>query len=435
MVAFGWSVPRGLVPRYYLFRVTNTSGFFLPVAIIVLQHKGFGLDFVGLAYAVYAFAKLVVEVPTGYVGDVLGRRASLAVGSGVRAVVLGVYPFLGSEAAYLGVHVLWAVGRAFRSGTQDAWLYEILQARYDESDFARIEGRGNTAKLAVDALTAVTGGVLYEVDPAYPFLGTAAIALAGIPLLWSFPRVDQLGSDGDDCVDDDDREDRTDREDRDDPCDPAGARLGVREAVDLLRLQTGRPAVRWFVLYAAVFYSLFVVTRIYEQPALAAVDVPVAGFGVLYAGFKLVSAGVASSVGRVHDALGTRGVMASLIPLYAVVYASIALVPVLVVPVLFCNRGIRTLTRPVTSQYLNEQLDDVGRATVLSGASMALAVVGGVARIVAGAGTAALGVLGFLPLAGVVLALAGGVCWVAFEPVRSPGGVDVGSSGQAAASD
>jgi hypothetical protein len=52
---------RGLLPRYYLFRVTNTSGFFLPVAIIILSDKGFGLGFVGLAYAVYALAKLAVE--------------------------------------------------------------------------------------------------------------------------------------------------------------------------------------------------------------------------------------------------------------------------------------------------------------------------------------------------------------------------------------
>lgn len=406
----------GLIPRYYLFRVTNTSGFFLPVAVIILHHKGFGLDFVGLAYGVYALAKLVVEVPTGYVGDWLGRRTSLALGSAVRAVVLGVYPFVDSAAVYLGVHVLWAVGRAFRSGTQDAWLYEILQARFDAADFARVESKGNTLKLFADAATALAGGFLYEFAPASPFVGTAVVAAAGIPLLLSLPQTEELAAEG--------------------QPEPASTKtLAVSEAVGTLRTQLVRPGVRWFVVYASLFSTLFVVTRIYEQPALDAVGVPVTGFGVLYAGFKLVSAGVASSVGRIHDYLGTRGVMLSLIPVYAGTYATVLLAPMFVVPVLFLNRGLRTVTRPVAGQYLNDRLNDVGRATVLSGASMVTGLVGGVARVVAGEVTAVVGPVAFLPLAGVGLSTLGAVVWLLFSPVRARTGTHLGQSNPAGTSD
>lgn len=258
---------RGLIWRYYLFRITNTSGFFLPVAIIILRHKGFGVGFIGFAYAVYAFSKLIVEVPTGYLGDWLGRRASLALGSGVRVLVLGSYPFINSAEVYLAIHVLWAVGRAFRSGTQDAWLYEILQARFDETEFARIESRGSMAKLVTDAATALLGGVLYSINAAYPFVGTAAIAALGIPLLFTFPTIKRLSANN--CKRSVDADQNV---------------LTVSEAIRILRLQIRRPKVRWLVLYAGLFYSLFVVTRIYEQPALNTVGVPVAGFGVLYAG-------------------------------------------------------------------------------------------------------------------------------------------------------
>ncbi|WP_435197317.1 MFS transporter [Natronomonas sp. EA1] len=391
-----------LLPRYYLVRVANTSGFFLPVAILILQDKGFGLAFIGLAYAVYAVAKLVVEVPTGYLGDLLGRRASLALGSVIRALVIGGYPFIPNEALYLWVHVLWAVGRAFRSGTQNAWLYEILQARFDESEFARIESRGNTLKLVTDAGTALAGGALYTIDPALPFVATAAIALTGVPLLATFPSIDRLR--------DSEAVDPVER-------DP----LSVRDAIELLRLQAARPALRWFVAYAAVFYSLFVVTRIYEQPALDAVGVPVAGFGVLYAGFKLVSAGGAASVGRLHAALGTRGVLVAMAPVYGLAYASILLTPLAVLPVLFLNRAVRTVTSPVIDQYLNDRLDDIGRATVLSGVSMALALVGAAARVVAGEASELLGAVGFLPWAGVLLSLVGVGLWALTNPVRASG--------------
>jgi kynurenine formamidase len=134
--------------------------------------------------------------------------------------------------------------------------------------------------------------------------------------------------------------------------------------------------VRWLVVYAAVFQALFLVTRIYEQPALDAVGVPVAGFGLLYAAFKLVSAGAAATAGPLHDRLGARGVFLGMAPVYALAYAAILLHPVLVVPALFVNRGLTTVAAPVRNQYLNDRLADVGRATVLSGASMVLALVG-----------------------------------------------------------
>lgn len=396
---------RGLIRRYYLFRATNSAGFYVPVAILYLQDRGFGLDFIGFAYAVFAFGTLAAEIPTGYLGDWLGRRASLAVGCGLRVLVLGAYPFVDAPASYLVLHVVWATGRAFRSGTQDAWLYELLATRFDESQFARIEGRGSTVLLVTSAAGAIAGGLLYGANPAYPFLANAVLAALGIPLLYSFPTVGQGTSDagGTSASGDADRDEV----------------FTIQDAIEVLRLQANRAEVRWLVAYAALFNALFVVTRVYEQPALDAVGVPVAGFGVLYAGFKLLSAGAASTAGWLNDRFGTRGVFASLVPVYGLAYAAIAFEPLLVVPVLFLNRSLRVVTRPIRNQYLNDRLGDVGRATVLSGAAMVLAFVGGVARVIAGLVAETLGPVRLLPSVGVPIAIAAGVLWVLVSPVRS----------------
>jgi predicted MFS family arabinose efflux permease len=382
----------GLILRYYAFRLTNSAGFYVPIAVLYLRDQGYGLDFVGLAYAVFSFAMVAAEIPTGYVGDWLGRRGSLAFGSALRAATLWGYVLADSHLAYLALHVLWATGWAFRSGTQDAWLYEVLAARYDEGEYARIHGRGSTVLLVTSAAAAVTGAFLYGLDPAYPFLANAGLAALGLPILFTFPAVGTAAS-----------EDEV---------------FTVREAASVLRLQVGRPEVRWLVAYLALFSGLFSVTRVFEQPALDAVGVPVAGFGVLYAGFKLVSAGAAASAGWLEERLGPRTVFALLGPLLAVAYASVALVPLLVVPLLFLNRGRRVVTRPIRDKYLNDRLDDVGRATVLSGASMVLSLSAGVAKLVGGALAAATGPVAFLPWAGVGVAGAAGLLWLATAPVR-----------------
>lgn len=384
--------PNSLVSRFYAFKVTNASGFYLPIYFAFLQDKGFDLAFLGLLSATFSFALVAVEIPTGYLGDLVGRRGSLAIGAAIRAAIMVAFPFVPSKAGYVVLFGVWATGWAFRSGTQDAWLYEVLQSTCDEDEYARVDGRANALVLGASAVAAVLGGVMYTVEPAAPFVANAALALAGLPILYSFPAVETAGD---------------------------GERFGVRDAVALLRAQTRRPEVRWFVAYAAVFATAFVATRPFEQPMLRAVGVPVAGLGVLYAGFKVVSAGAASLSGTLEERLGVDGTFAALPAVYGVAFAVVAVVPVAVVPVVFLNRAVRTVTRPIQNQYLNDRFDDVGRATVLSGASMALSLVSGAGKVVAGRVTDAVGAVDGVAAFVLGVAALGGLIWVATDPVRA----------------
>lgn len=434
---------RWVLLRYYAYRASNSAGFYLPVSIVYLQSQGFGLAFIGLTQATFGLASLLAEVPSGYVGDRLGRRGSLAAGSILRASALLAYPFIDAKAAFLFVQVVWATGFAFRSGTQDAWLYELLRARCAADDYARIESRGSTVLLAVSAAAALASGILFAVDQSLPFLLNAGLALSGLGLLVTFPTVSSVESSAPCTVTNADHLDpsaatnagvrRTDESGESDTAkseEPATTDdrnsddvFGLGDAIHVLRVQATRPSVRWLVLYAALFGGLFSVTRWLEQPMLREVGVPVAGLGVLYAAFKLVSAGAAATTGWIHEHLGARRVFALLIPLYAVAYGSVAFLPIAVVPALFLNRSVRTITRPIRNQYLNDRLDDVGRATVLSGVSMVLSVFSVVANVGGGRIAQQVGGLALLPWAGVAVAAVAAVVWIAASPIRSSEGV------------
>jgi MFS family permease len=399
--------PRSLRLRYYAYRVTTTFGFYIPVSVVYLLDKGFGVGFVAVAQATFSFALLAAEVPSGYLGDRLGRRATLALGVTCRMVGVAGYVVAESAAAFLALKVLFGLGWAFRSGTADAWLYDLLAARGDTDEFAHVQSRGSSALLVASAATAVAGGLLYGVDHRLPFAASALLAAAGLPALLAIPAVDPRGEDED--------------------------ALGVRAALATLRTQLRRPAVRWVVVYTVLLFTVFDLSRTFEQPALDAVGVPVAAMGVLYAALKLGSAGAAAAVGWLHDRLGTRGVLLGLAPVIAVAYGGLFLVPLFVVPVMFVYRSARTVLRPVRNQYLNDRLADAGRATTLSGVSMVLSVVGGVARLVAGEVASAVGPVATLGLVGVGLPAAAGVVWLATQPVRPVG--DGETAGAAAGAD
>ena len=402
--------------RYYAYRASTAYGFYLPVGLLYLQQE-YGWAVVGLTQGVFAFALVAAEIPTGYVGDRIGRRASLAAGSAISAVALSVFVFLDSPLQYAVLYAVWAVGWAFRSGTGEAWLYELLAEGGDEDEYARVSGRSSTVLLVTSAVTAAAAGFLVTYGWEVPLFANAVLSAIGVPIVLSLPATGDSNAaaedDGDDTTDED--------------------TFTVRAAVRTLRLQVARPEIRWLVAYVALFHVLFAVTRPYESPIATEVGLPVAAVGAMFAGFKLVSAGAASTAGWLQDTLGTRRSFALLVPVYGAAYASIAFVPVLVVPVFFLNRGLKTVIRPLRDQYLNDRLEDVGRATVLSGASMALSTASGTATAASGWLVEALGPLQFLASAGVVVAGSAGVLWLAVAPVRSP--TDGGVAGPAPAAD
>ena len=400
---------RRLIWQYYAYRASSAAGFYLPVSVLYLKDQGYGLAFIGLAQAVFSFALLLSEVPSGYLGDRIGRRGSLALGNALRASAMVAYVLAGSAAGILAAKALWAMGWAFRSGTQSAWLYELLSSRFDEDEYARIDGRGSTVLLVTSGVGAVVGGALYTFDTGLPFLVNAALASAGIVVVATFPCV-ECERDADDT-------------------------FTVGEAVRVLRVQARRPDVRWFVAYTALFAGLFGVTRTFEQPALDAAGVPVVGIGLLYAGFKAVSAVAASATGWLNDALGVRRTFALFVPVFAVAYAGVALSPLVLVPTLVLYRAVQTVVRPLRNQYLNDRIGDLGRATVLSGVSMALSLASGAAKLAGGAAAGTLGAVGVLPWAGLTVAGLAGLLWVRTSPVRDLTAAASGSARSAADSD
>lgn len=381
--------------RYYAYRATTSIGFYVPVGVAFLaEARNFGLDAIGTIMAVYLLTMLVAEIPTGYLGDRIGRRASLALGNALMTASLVAWAFLQTPLEYALVNVAWATGTTFRSGTASAWLYEYLDANDHGAEFAHISGRASTVRLVVSAGGAITAGALVTLDWSYPFLANAALAALGLPLLASLPAVG--------------------------PTEPNGGdTFTVHAALRMLRVQAARPDVRWFVAYAAVFYGLFQLALAFEQPAIRELGIPLTGLGVLYAAFKLVSAGAAATAGWFQDTIGTKAVFGLYAPVVGLAFAAVAVWPLALVPALFVTRAGNAVTRPLRNQYLNDRLDDVGRATVLSGASMILSVVAATADVLGGVIAESTGPVQFLTAAGLTTAGAATLLWLAVAPVRT----------------
>ncbi|WP_254864181.1 MFS transporter [Halovivax gelatinilyticus] len=374
--------------RYYAYCLTRNNGLFVPVGILYLQERGLGLDAVGFTQGAFLVALVAFQLPSGYLSDRLGHRTTLVIGCVVVSLAMACYPLAGSVSTFTALFVAWAFGWACRTGAGEAWLYEALDERDAAASYARIDGRGATVELLGSAGAAALAGVLFAIDPALPFVGNAVLTALGIPVLLSLPATTSTGS------------------------------FSVDAAAGSLVAQLSRPDVRWFVGYLALFYALFEVTRAFEQPAASEVGVSVTAIGLMYAAFKLVSACGAYASGAVADRFGPRAVFGVQIPIVGVAYASIWLVPQLVIVVFFLTRTAQSLTRPIQNQYVNDRFDADGRATALSGISMATALAGAVSQFAGGLVAVRTGAVTLLLVAGVGLSIAIATLWVAATPVR-----------------
>ncbi|WP_323675273.1 MFS transporter [Halorubellus sp. PRR65] len=394
------SRPPALVAKYYAYRATATFGFFWPIFTVFLLSRDLSYTQIALLGSLSAAVSVLGELPTGYVGDRVGRRNSLLLGALARAVSVYALAFAESFPAFVALYVVWAVGGAFTSGAGDAWLYDVLAERLDASAFTRVRGRGGAVNMTVSAVTMLAAGALYAADPRLPFLVGGTVNAAGVPVLLAMPRVDDTRDrerNGDGAGDGERNGDGTGEGD---------GHLGVGDAARIVRTQLLRPPVRSVVAGVALFFGVVGAVDTYIQPiAVDAVGLSELALGPLYAGFSAVAAVASYHADRLERALGTAGVLAGVpVVVSASLVVPAAVAPTLAVPAFVALKGAREVVAPVASGYVNANVDSVGRTTVLSAAAMCYGTVRLVLKPVAGMVADAFGPLATVAGLGAVLA-------------------------------
>ncbi|MUV86198.1 MFS transporter [Natronomonas sp. CBA1123] len=351
----------GNILKYYLYKATKSVEFYRPVMYLFFLAQGLSFTEIALLEAIYNLTTVLGEIPTGYVGDRVGRRNSLILGTALIAVTLVGIGLSSSFLPLAGLYVCWSMGYNFRSGSEDAWLYDTLTDELSEDEFADVRGRGESAALAAGAVAAILGGYLGSIDLSYPWFVAAGVTSIGVVVLLTIEEPETY------------KQTATDT-------------LSLRRTVGIVRDVVGRRQLRafllyYYVLYAAVTYLVFVFLQpIFET---VVVDLGIAAaqveplLGWFYAAYSLVGALLSYYTGAIKETVGLQ-TWFLVIP-FAVGGALVGMyfVPLLALPTFLLIRGVSDVTRSFAGQYINDRIDTLGRATVLS----AMAMVSGLAVV------------------------------------------------------
>ncbi|MFK0238013.1 MFS transporter [Streptomyces vinaceus] len=175
--------------------VTACVLFWLPLGltiaplILLFTERGMAMPVIAGFFAAHSLTAAVLELPTGGLSDVLGRRAVLAAAGLLNLTALTLLG-LGTAGWLLGLGMaLMGAGRALSSGPAEAWYVDTVHAHSGPGTELHIGlARGSSATSAALATGTLLGGALPWLLALGPDLGARLTeATSGLVLPLSTP--------------------------------------------------------------------------------------------------------------------------------------------------------------------------------------------------------------------------------------------------------
>ncbi len=339
--------------RFYWYRLTKFSLFHIAILVLFYQERGLSFSQIMMLQSLYYLAKVLSEVPTGAWADRVGRKTSLVIGSFFHSFAYLLIFLSHSLFLFILGEVVAGISMSFAYGADSALAYDTLKSLGREDEYQRIEGNGNGMRQLSFALFAPMGGLLATVSLSLPYLASSLGIFASglIALTFVEPRVVTAGS----------------------PLDELQIRRRFYHEIQRsLGLVLENKRILWFVL----FFSLaFLATRLgfwTYQPYFKTVGLPVSLFGVVMAGFYLLSALVSKQAHRLERILREKLILAVMPLLMVASFLLMSAFPfVCGISFILIQQFTTGLHEPILKAYLNRHTPSEVRATMLSLQNMA----------------------------------------------------------------
>ncbi len=329
------------IPRLYLIKISKWFNMVMPVVVLFYTDNGMGMHEIFVLKAIYSVAIVTMEIPSGWMADVWGRKKTLILGSILGSAGFLVYSFSYGFWAFVIAEIILGIGHSFVSGADSALLYDSLKADNKTDKYVREEGRITSVGNFAEAIAGVVGGFLAAISLRSPFyfqFGVAAIAIPAALTLIE-PRIhskEHIHS--------------------------------MKKLVGNIRnMFVSNPDLRISILLSSVTGTATLTFAWFVQPFFKAIDLPVEMFGIFWTALNL-TVGVSSVFAyKVELFLGRKWSILLVIVLLAAgyVFAGIT-ISYWGLAFLFLFYLVRGIATPIFKNYINQYTESEVRATMLS---------------------------------------------------------------------
>ncbi len=176
--------------KFRLYGFLKNQRFFDPFIILFFREMGMSFLDIGLLFSIREISTNILEIPTGFIADSLGRRKAMISAFSSYLIAFAIFYLFPSFWLYAIAMILYASGEAFRSGTHKAMILEYL--RRNNMEHMKVEYYGHTRAAsqfgsAVSSLIAI-GIVFYYGSYRPVFLMSMIPYVLELFLMMSYPK-------------------------------------------------------------------------------------------------------------------------------------------------------------------------------------------------------------------------------------------------------
>lgn len=327
----------GRFATYYLLAGSSVTG---SIWILYLAERGFSLAEIGLAESVFHLAPITLELPSGSLADVAGRKWTLAIGpalAGVSSLLM-----LRADSLWWLLPAMYASGAsfAFRSGADQAFLYDSLAETSRQGRYAALYGRLLSLSYVMLAVSMWAGGLLADRDFRWAFLLAAAVsfAAAGLALTLREPRRERAPQ--------------------------AGILRNVAEAARVVRQN---PGLGWLLAFTTGLATLVTLIALYAQAVFSGHGMAPSRVSFLIGASLLLTAAGSWASGRIGARVGfARFAVAATVAATAAALGLGGAGVAVATGLYLLHEVFAGVFEPMVSARLNGGLPSAQRATILS---------------------------------------------------------------------
>lgn len=313
----------------------------MPIIVLFYKNNGLSMQDIFTLKAVYSIAIVLLEIPSGYIADVLGRKKTLIIGAFLGFTGFLIYDFSFNFWGFLMAELVLGLGQSLISGADSALLYDSLKKMNKENKYLRYEGKMTAIGNFAEAAAGILGGFLAEISLRTPFYTQTAVAFIAIPAALTLiepVRYQKI------------------------------SRMRFINILGIVKYTLFKShALKWHIIFSAVMGTSTLTMAWFVQPYFEKVELKLALFGVFWSLLNLSVAITSYYAHKVEFKFGPRKLILFIAITLPALYLIISQIDIIWgISILFVFYLIRGIATPILKDYINKLTDSNIRATVLS---------------------------------------------------------------------
>jgi MFS family permease len=328
--------------KLYLIKIAKWFMLFMPFMIPFYEDNGLTYSQIAILKAIYSISIVVLEIPSGYLADVMGRKKTLIIGSILGFIGFFTYSISYGLIGFIIAEIILGFGQSLISGADSAMLYDSLDDLGRKDEYTKYEGRIISIGNLSETLAGIAGGILVGISLRFPYIVQTGVAFIAIPAALSLyepnRKINALNF---------------------------GFKYIIRIVKDSLYINK---ELRWNILHSSIIgAATLTMATLIVQKYLLLIEIPLFYFGIIWPVLNITVGFVALYAYKIESKLKKTNsliLISIIIPLGFIALSQIiGYWGLLVLLIFYVFRGFAT---PILKDYINQLCDSEVRATVLS---------------------------------------------------------------------